>query len=200
MLSVEILEALSGCKVTRPPKVAANANAAMNAAEAPPPLMAEEKIMRGVVSFLDFKGVEAFAQLCKFRAADGAPVPGYDRTLYYAQVALQDVELVVTCKDAGGRPCKLPMVCMSFIENSVDRREKCCIETIINSFDINVCSVAMRIHGDGDHEYVVSDEDAAAIKSKTMWLRSSYYRQPDQARVEKYRSRGFTLVADPAIP
>ena len=107
---------------------------------------------------------------------------------------------MVTCKDAGGRPCKLPMVCMSFIENSVDRREKCCIETIINSFDINVCSVAMRIHGDGDHEYVVSDEDAAAIKSKTMWLRSSYYRQPDQARVEKYRSRGFTLVADPAIP
>ena len=118
----------------------------------------------------------------------------------YAQVALQDVELVVTCKDAGGRPCKLPMACMSFIENSVDRREKCCIETIINSFDINVCSVAMRLRGDGDHEYVVSDEDAAAIKSKTMWLRSSYYRQPDQARVEKYRSRGFTLVADPAIP
>jgi len=27
-----------------------------------------------------------------------------------------------------------------------------------------------------------------------------YYRQPDPARVEKYRSRGFTLVADPAIP
>ena len=118
----------------------------------------------------------------------------------YAQVALQDVELVVTCKDAGGRPCKLPMACMSFIENSVDRREKCCIETIINSFDINVCSVAMRLRGDGDHEYVVSPEDAAAIKSKTMWLRSSYYRQPDPARVEKYRSRGFTLVADPAIP
>ena len=107
---------------------------------------------------------------------------------------------MVTCKDAGGRPCKLPMACMSFIENSVDRREKCCIETIINSFDINVCSVAMHPRGDGDHEYVVSDEDAAAIKSKTMWLRSSYYRQPDQARVEKYRSRGFTLVADPAIP
>ena len=43
-------------------------------------------------------------------------------------------------------------------------------------------------------------QDAAAIKSKTMWHRSSYYRQPDQARVEKYRSRGFTLVADPAVP
>jgi predicted transcriptional regulator len=64
----------------------------------------------------------------------------------------------------------------------------------------NAASVAMHPRVDGNHEYVVSDEDAAAIKSKTMWLRSSYYRQPDQARVEKYRSRGFTLVADPAIP
>ena len=70
MLSVEILEAVSGCKVTprRPPEVAPNANAAMNAAEEPHPLMAGENIVRGVVSFLDFKGVEAFAQLCKFRA------------------------------------------------------------------------------------------------------------------------------------
>ena len=63
-----------------------------------------------------------------------------------------------------------------------------------------MCSVAMRPSGDGDHKYVVSPEDAAAIRSKKMWLRSSYYRRPDQKRVEKYLSRGFTLVADPAIP
>ena len=74
------------------------------------------------------------------------------------------------------------------------------IETIINNFDINVCSVAMRLRGDGDHKYVVSPEDAAAIQSRTMWLRSSYYTRPDEKRVEKYVSRGFTLVADPAIP
>ena len=74
------------------------------------------------------------------------------------------------------------------------------IETIINNFDINVCSVAMRLRGDGDHKYVVSPEDAAAIQSRTMWLRSSYYTRPDEKRVEKYLSRGFTLVADPAIP
>ena len=35
---------------------------------------------------------------------------------------------------------------------------------------------------------------------RTMWLRSSYYTRPDEKRVEKYVSRGFTLVADPAIP
>ena len=59
---------------------------------------------------------------------------------------------------------------------------------------------AMRPSGDGDHKYVVSPEDAAAIRSKKMWLRSSYYRRPDQKRVEKYLSRGFTLVAEPAQP
>ena len=58
----------------------------------------------------------------------------------------------------------------------------------------------MRPSGDGDHKYVVSPEDAAAIQSRTMWLRSSYYTRPDEKRVEKYLSRGFTLVADPAIP
>ena len=58
---------------------------AMSNAEEPPPFVAEEKIMRGVVSFLDFKGVEAFAQLCKFRAADGAPVPGYDPTGWWSR-------------------------------------------------------------------------------------------------------------------
>ena len=57
MLSVEILEAMSGCKVTRPPEVAALANAAMNAAEELHPLMAGENIVRGVVSFLDFNRV-----------------------------------------------------------------------------------------------------------------------------------------------
>ena len=104
------------------------------------------------------------------------------------------------CKDAGGRLCRLPTAGMSFIENHVDRLSTCSIETIINNFDINVCSVAMRLGGDGDHKYVVSPEDAAAIQSRTMWLRSSYYTRPDEKRVEKYLSRGFTLVADPAIP
>ncbi len=115
-------------------------------------------------------------------------------------VAIYDLKLVFTCKDAAGGPCKLSTAGMSFIENHVDRLEKCSIETIINQFDINVCSVAMHLRGDGDHKYVVSPEDAAAIQSRTMWIRSNYYKEPDEARVEKYRSRGFTLVADPAIP
>ena len=114
--------------------------------------------------------------------------------------SIYDLKLVFTCKDAAGGPCKLSTAGMSFIENHVDRLEKCSIETIINNFDINVCSVAMRLRGDGDHKYVVSPEDAAAIQSRTMWLRSSYYTRPDEKRVEKYLSRGFTLVADPAIP
>ena len=83
---------------------------------------------------------------------------------------------------------------VSFIQNAVDRLEKCSIETVINGFDINVCSVAMRPRGGGVHEYVVAPEDAAAIQSKTMRLRPNYYRAPDEARVETYRRRGYTLI------
>ncbi len=43
---------------------------------------------------------------------------------------------------------------------------------------------------------------SAIVLSRTHQLElvKRWPKEPDEARVEKYRSRGFTLVADPAIP
>ena len=69
---------------------------------------------------------------------------------------------------------------------------KCSIQAVIDSFDINVCAVGMRPRGFGEVDYVVAPDVEQAIRSKTMRLRPQHNTTP--GRVEKYQSRGFTLL------
>ena len=70
---------------------------------------------------------------------------------------------------------------------------KCSIQAVIDSFDINVCAVGMLPRGFGRKDYVVAPDVEQAIRSKTMRLRPQHNTTP--GRVEKYQSRGFTLLA-----
>ena len=70
--------------------------------------------------------------------------------------------------------------------------ESCSIKAVIDSFDINVCAVGMLPRGLGKHDYIVAPEVEQAIRSKTMRLRPQHGTTP--GRVEKYQSRGFTLL------
>ena len=69
---------------------------------------------------------------------------------------------------------------------------KCSIQAVIDSFDINVCAVGMLPRGFGKHDYIVAPDVEQAIRSKTMRLRPQHGTTP--GRVEKYQSRGFTLL------
>ena len=69
---------------------------------------------------------------------------------------------------------------------------KCSIQAVIDSFDINVCAVGMLPRGSGRVDYVVAPDVEQAIRSKTMRLRPQHNTTP--GRVEKYQSRGFTLL------
>ena len=69
---------------------------------------------------------------------------------------------------------------------------KCSIQAVIDSFDINVCAVGMRPRGFGEVDYISAPEVEQAIRSKTMRLRPQHNTTP--GRVEKYQSRGFTLL------
>ena len=107
-------------------------------------------------------------------------------------VAVYDVELELRCLDAGGRACSLSTSAVSFIQLAAASLAKCSIQAVIDSFDINVCAVGMRPRGFGEVDYVVAPDVEQAIRSKTMRLRPQHNTTP--GRVEKYQSRGFTLL------
>ena len=107
-------------------------------------------------------------------------------------VAVYDVELELRCLDAGGRACSLSTSAVSFIQLAAASLAKCSIQAVIDSFDINVCAVGMLPRGFGEVDYVVAPDVEQAIRSKTMRLRPQHNTTP--GRVEKYQSRGFTLL------
>ena len=106
--------------------------------------------------------------------------------------AVYDVELELRCLDASGRACSLSTSAVSFIQLAAASLAKCSIQAVIDSFDIDVCAVGMLPRGFGEVEYVVAPEVEQAIRSKTMRLRPQHNTTP--GRVEKYQSRGFTLL------
>ena len=69
---------------------------------------------------------------------------------------------------------------------------KCSIQAVIDSFDINVCAVGMVPRGSRNVDYVVAPDVEQAIRAKEMRLRPEHNTTP--GRVEKYQSRGFTLL------
>ena len=66
------------------------------------------------------------------------------------------------------------------------------LSSFIDSFDINVCAVGMLPRGFRKYDYVVAPDVEQAIRSKEMRLRPEHNTTP--GRVEKYQSRGFTLL------
>ena len=98
----------------------------------------------------------------------------------------------VAVLDADGRACSLSTSAVSFIQLAAASLAKCSIQAVIDSFDINVCAVGMRPRGFGEVDYVVAPDVEQAIRSKTMRLRPQHNTTP--GRVEKYQSRGFTLL------
>ena len=107
-------------------------------------------------------------------------------------IAVYDVKLELPCLDAGGRACSLSTSAVSFIQLAAASLAKCSIQAVIDSFDINVCAVGMRPRGFGEVDYILAPEVEQAIRSKTMRLRPQHNTTP--GRVEKYQSRGFTLL------
>ena len=107
-------------------------------------------------------------------------------------VAVYDVELELRCLDAGGRACSLSTSAVSFIQLAAASLAKCSIQAVIDSFDINVCAVGMLPRGSGRVDYVVAPDVEQAIRAKEMRLRPEHNTTP--GRVEKYQSRGFTLL------
>ena len=107
-------------------------------------------------------------------------------------IAVYDVKLELPCLDAGGRACSLSTSAVSFIQLAAASPAKCSIQAVIDSFDINVCAVGMLPRGFGEVDYVVAPDVEQAIRSKTMRLRPQHNTTP--GRVEKYQSRGFTLL------
>ena len=107
-------------------------------------------------------------------------------------IAVYDVKLELPCLDAGGRACGLSTSAVSFIQLEATSLESCSIKAVIDSFDINVCAVGMLPRGSGRVDYVIAPEVEQAIRSKTMRLRPQHGTTP--GRVEKYQSRGFTLL------
>ena len=107
-------------------------------------------------------------------------------------VAVYDVELELRCLDAGGRACSLSTSAVSFIQLAAASLAKCSIQAVIDSFDINICAVGMLPRGFGEVDYTVAPDVEQAIRSKTMRLRPQHNTTP--GRVEKYQSRGFTLL------
>lgn len=251
----------------------------------PPQLVAHEATTRGVLAFLDFKDVEAFAVLCSFRATDGeledatwnptawwrsalemwidnssreydravwtdrieqkffggATIDGrgprdysgaptntrlrstgtdrFDRTdgeqtpHYWdlkkvvsdhagypperdglSPVANYDVELAFGSHDAGGRYVRLATSAVSFIQREAPTIDLCSIKGVIDGFDLDVCAVGMHVRGGGIVDYVVAPEDAEAIESKTMRLRTYIPVTRVESRIEKYRRRGYTFI------
>ena len=102
------------------------------------------------------------------------------------------MKLELPCLDAGGRACSLSTSAVSFIQLAAASLAKCSIQAVIDSFDINVCAVGMRPRGFGEVDYILAPEVEQAIRSKTMRLRPQHNTTP--GRVEKYQSRGFTLL------
>ena len=107
-------------------------------------------------------------------------------------IAVYDVELELRCLDADGRACSVSTSAVSFIQLAAASLAKCSIQAVIDSFDINVCAVGMLPRGLGKHDYIVAPDVEQAIRSKTMRLRPQHNTTP--GRVEKYQSRGFTLL------
>ena len=107
-------------------------------------------------------------------------------------IAVYDVKLELPCLDAGGRACSLSTSAVSFIQLAAASLAKCSIQAVIDSFDINICAVGMLPRGSGRVDYVVAPDVEQAIRSKTMRLRPQHNTTP--GRVEKYQSRGFTLL------
>ena len=93
---------------------------------------------------------------------------------------------------AGGRACSLSTSAVSFIQLAAASLAKCSIQAVIDSFDINVCAVGMLPRGFGEVDYVVAPDVEQAIRAKEMRLRPEHNTTP--GRVEKYQSRGFTLL------
>ena len=107
-------------------------------------------------------------------------------------IAVYDVKLELQCLDAGGRACGLSTSAVSFIQLEATSLESCSIKAVIDSFDINVCAVGMLPRGFGRKDYVVAPDVEQAIRAKEMRLRPEHNTTP--GRVEKYQSRGFTLL------
>ena len=106
-----------------------------------------------------------------------------------ARIAARDIRR--SC--SGSRACKLSTSAVSFIQLAAASLAKCSIQAVIDSFDINVCAVGMLPRGfGGEVDYVVAPDVEQAIRSKTMRLRPQHNTTP--GRVEKYQSRGYTLL------
>lgn len=111
---------------------------------------------------------------------------------------VNDYALKITFLDGvtGGRH-EVKMEKISFIEIETGN-PNLTLDRILASYDIDVCSVGMRLI-DGEWHFICAEDVAAAIEAKTMTVREGRITGRTDARVRKYESRGFALSDEERI-